>query len=89
VKATPLMVVCVGYRKRGRRRRPIKEGEAEDGGAQSACPREERGRPGGPAEGHKTGWSVGRRGGEGRWALARSKTGDGPKFKKNYFSNFN
>jgi hypothetical protein len=26
VKAAPLMAVCVGYRKRGRQRQPIKEG---------------------------------------------------------------
>jgi hypothetical protein len=69
----------------------------KDGGARSACPREEdecgartssreeRGRPGGPAEGHLAGW----RGGEGRCAVAASKTGDGPNFKKNFFSNFN
>jgi hypothetical protein len=47
----------------------------EDAGAQPACPREEdeggartsvreeRGRPGGPAEGHWAGWPMGRRGG--------------------------
>jgi hypothetical protein len=49
----------------------------------------ERGRPGGPSEGHWAGWPVGRRGGEGRWATARSKTGNGPKFKMKFFSNFN
>jgi hypothetical protein len=48
---------------------------AEGGGARPACPREEdeggartsvreeRGRPGGPAEGHWAGWPMGRRGG--------------------------
>jgi hypothetical protein len=51
--------------------------------------REERGRLGGPAEGHWASWPVGQRGGEGRWAATGSKTRDGPKFKKNFFLNFN
>jgi hypothetical protein len=66
---------------------PVRCGRgAEDGGARPACPREEdkggaptlvrgeRGRTGGPAEGHWAGWPVGRHGGKGRWATARSKT---------------
>jgi hypothetical protein len=74
---------------------------AEDDGAPPTCPREEdeggactsakeeRGRPGGSAEGHWVGRLVGRHGGEGTGAATGSKTGDGPKFKKNFFSNFN
>jgi hypothetical protein len=62
---------------------PVRRGQGvNDGGARPACPREEdeggahtsarkeRGRPGGLAEGHCAGWLVGRRGGEGRWAMA-------------------
>jgi hypothetical protein len=55
----------------GRQRRSAGE---EDGRAGPAC---QRGRKG---EGR-----VGRRGGEGRWAAAGSKTGNGPKLKKNLF----
>jgi hypothetical protein len=51
--------------------------------------REERGRPGGLAKGHWAGWPVSQRGGEGRWAAAGSKTGNEPKFKRKFFSNFN
>jgi hypothetical protein len=51
--------------------------------------REERGRSGGPVEGHWASWPVGRCRGEGMWAVAWSKTGDGPKFKNNFFTNFN
>jgi hypothetical protein len=73
----------------------------EDVGAWLACPREEdeggactsvreeRGRPGGLPEGYWAGWPMGRRGDEGRWAVAGSKTGNGPKSKKKFFSNFN
>jgi hypothetical protein len=71
---------------------------AEDGGTRSACLREED--EGGartsvreererPAEGHWACWPVSQRGGQGRWAMAGSKIGDGPKFKKKFFSNFN
>jgi hypothetical protein len=43
----------------------------------------------GGGEGQVGRLAVGRRGGEGRWAAAGSKTRNGPKFKKNFFSNFN
>jgi hypothetical protein len=62
--------------------------EEDEGGACTSA-REERGRPGGSAEGHWAGRLVGRCGGEGTWAAARSKTRDWPKFKKNFFLNFN
>jgi hypothetical protein len=75
---------------------PVRHGQgAEDGGARSACPREEdegrartlareeRGRPGGRPK--TTGPA--RRRGEG--GAAGLKTRNGPKFKKKFFSNFN
>jgi hypothetical protein len=68
--------------------RPACLREEDEGGARMSA-REERGRPGGPVEGHWAGWLVGQRGGEVRWAAAGSKTGNGPKFKKKFFSNFN
>jgi hypothetical protein len=81
---------------------PVRRGRgAEGGSAQPAClreedkggartlAREETGRPGGAAECHWAGWPVGRCGGEGRWAVAGSKTRNGPKLKKKFFSNFN
>jgi hypothetical protein len=34
------------------------------------------------------GWPVGQRGGEGRWATAGSKTGNGPKFQKEILFEF-
>jgi hypothetical protein len=66
---------------------------------EAACARDggSGGRPGeeddraGPAR--QQGWRgegrVGRCRGEGRWAAAGSKTGNGPMFKKKFFSNFN
>jgi hypothetical protein len=81
---------------------PVRRGQGiEDGGTRPACPREddeggactsakkERERPGRPAEGHWAGWPVGLHKGEGRWAMVGSKTGDGPKLRKNFFLNFN
>jgi hypothetical protein len=50
---------------------------------------EEKGKLGGPAEGHWVGWPMGRCWGEGRWAVAGSKSEDGPKLKKKFLSNFN
>jgi hypothetical protein len=70
------------------RRRRSARGRRRPGGARTSA-REERERPGGPTDGHWAGWTVGRRGGEGRWAVIGSKTGDGPNFKRNFFSNFN
>jgi hypothetical protein len=43
----------------------------------------------GGGEGQVGRLAVGRRGGEGSCATAGSKTRNGPKFKKNFFSNFN
>jgi hypothetical protein len=68
--------------------RPACPREEDEGGARTSA-REERGKPGGPVKGHWAGWPMGRCGGEGRWAAAGSKIGNGPKFKKKFFSNFN
>jgi hypothetical protein len=76
---------CVRVRRR--QRRSVWGGRRPGGACTSA--REERGRPGGPAEGRWADWPVGRHGGEGWWAAAGSKTGNGPKFKKKFFSNIN
>jgi hypothetical protein len=61
----------------------------EDEGGARMLVREERGRSGGPVEGHWASWPLGRCRGEGRWVVAWSKTGDGPKYKNNFFTNFN
>jgi hypothetical protein len=75
---------CVHVRRR--QQRSARGGRRPSRARTSA--REERGRPGGPTEGHWAGWLVGQRGGEGRWAAAGSKTRNGPKFQKEILFEF-